>query len=492
MDIEGNIVGYCLPTIEGPEMYVPLNADNVIREVQGYSDGGSIDLDLEVYSYKDLSDGELADCKEYAAKGFGNEALKADVVGHMGKLPAIKSFIGGALFGGLAILTKSPLMGYWGARDLYGGYKYLTKDLKGCDERKQIAEDITLGLEAIDGEDAALREKVEGLGEYFDGLHGTEKEIYQAMEEEAGRLEFTEAKEFYHEKFKTANREKKGFFEAMKNAGQGFMKFVTGNYDLGVEKKTSTFEIHQAPDDISTEKRDELVREVPIYLLPTKEGYSVYVDESPDMYFLLNDRDDANVKLSVRSPVELSDEQMSAITTHFVDYAKDTILMGKTLQHYSEEAQYTKGWKISRIFSDGLGAFFLYRGISGVFSGGLAALEPFQAAIGGNMIASTELIEKQKNKRMAEHTKELIAGVDKLHERIVGAEQVHHAGLEHMEELMLKYDTKEEAYINAFNDASEVGLAPFTALYHRMALAQQWEVSDQDRGIMTIERRDEE
>lgn len=509
--LEKSLVGYVLPTLEGYETYTGTNTEEYCRLVK--EKGLSTDLGLEMYSPETLSQGELEDVKENIVSQFGSQALAYDVTDKVGYLPAVGDAISAMIFGGMALATSNVLWGLFAVKNVFHTYSDV-KNLNQARSRKPFAEDVALNLDVYQGTNDYFISKLDDLYTAFENAHGSEAEIYHTMMEKSEELDLPEVATFYQGKYEIEARLKKTGWEKVQQAAGGVKKAIKNFFTstktedfvspspepTGAElpetmvttmnqmmtKKGKEVQMRLVDRDLEHTRSDKgrNVRDIPAYVIPTKDGFEVYADEKFDMFYLMSAKDDINVRINLRTPENFSQDKIDLIADKLEDHIYDTIYKSNKLDLLQQEAQYSKGGLFGRIVSDGFGGYMLASG-SGLLGG---TPSPFKIGFGAYLIARSEFIARETNKRMSEHLKGLVSGVDEFHERIGDIVISEHKGLTRVNEIMETFDDAEDAYTQVFHEVNSLGLNRFEKIFYTKALSEQWDLKSPGGPIITIGR----
>ena len=343
MDVEDldsmAMVGYILPDFNDRDIYIPADTDYYCKLcIEGKA---TENLKLEIYSPYELSDGEISEAKEDVVSRFGAQALAYDVVERRGYLPVIGDLVSAAISGGLAA-TSGALSGWffglYAGMSLTNAYKHY-KNLREAREKKKFAEDVALHLDAYQGHDPELEEKIRILHKTFDETHGSEEYIYRTMAEEADELGLPEIASYYRSKLDPPQ------INIGNNDGGWGRKIMRGirkilgsdddepvirddfRYKSVINQDTQTVEMRlKTPvDKIEGTGQFNPVRHIPVYVLPVKDGYEFYLQEKMDMFYLMSSRDDARVEIDLITPEGFGARDFDTVKERIVNHMYDTI-----------------------------------------------------------------------------------------------------------------------------------------------------------------------
>jgi hypothetical protein len=449
------LTGYLFPTLEGNVLYTGLHIKDLKLLVDEIAliKPSEYHVGYEVYSSSPISEGEFADYKEDIVKEFGELSFIMDINDHLGYQPIVRDAVSACLFGSMAFFTKSPILFYFAYLDLRRLATNIQEKFLGYKQRAEISEKIAVNMEIRKGSDPTLKNKLDNLTSYFNTLEGNEETIYHKMMTKSKELGFEEAEEFYKELYEKATGYKLTWWQRWKKKLHKLANHFYDTYDI-------------KPHTILKRKiigKSIKVREIPVYALPTKEGYEIYVEQTPDMYHLAK-RDDIRFKLKIRAPEKLSEIEINEIKENLPQYFLDTTYQPLKLEQLMEKTMYEKD-TFQRIIGDGLGLHFLIKGLKHDV--------PTSAAIGAYLIINTEIFGRWQNRKLLPHAKEKLEGIDKLNEKLTeNIDVVVHEGLKEIKEAIEQSDNVKDGYTDAYNIASQK-LKNYAEIYHQKALHHQ-------------------
>lgn len=486
---ETTYIGFAIPTLEGIQTIYDLDVNEYCATAASNNDTGE-NVSMEVYAPFHLSKGELADVKEEIVTKFGTLAMNYDLTERIGYLPIASEAFKGATWVGVGAASKDAGQYLGAAQNFFKAYtNYMA--LNKAENEKPIAQNAALNFDVYQGSREELAEKVNELGKTYLDAHGTEAEIYETLMDKARDLELDLAAAVYEHKLVSASRGEHQIEREQKPFFSGIFEGLFGGGEA-VGPNTVERDPNHPRDTRSN------VREIPGFILPVKDGYEIHINETSEMYYLIADRPDIAVELNLRAPEGFHHDDMEGLQETIVNHLYDTVYMENKMSLLMEEAMKLKGDFFSRVISDVIGAYNIYKGVKGLFTkpetdenGEPVPREnPLkQIASGIHSIVDAEYFNRQTNKKAAEQLRDMINSVDDFHQRIDGIVLSEHRGLTHLDTIMASYDTAEKAYCKAFHDVDDVNLSAFKPMFYQKALAEQWDIGGQSKPVATIGRR---
>jgi len=528
-----NLNFYALPTYDGyrwtdnfGEVYNKMQKKGKIAVLDG-----KVTVDVNIYSPKPLSPGELRGVSDDIENDVGKLYIEQDLSADKGKTEALVKGVDTLVNCAWGVVYK-PMFAF-AAISGYGAVRAAVRNTKAPKRRAVLEEMLDASENPLENTDGKKLELVKAIDSEFKSYRNLgEAKTYSTLRNKSKELQFGEAEQFYSGLVEGAQpptsfgdlvkrfgkRTKRKALDSYNklNSRPGFVKAkavvealetpVSSGLDYVERTIRSVYRGYRFRHNPDTEKDDdnglrgrtgggseekpkpkEKVK-ILAKCMPVRDGYEIVLADSFSNDGLYHKLAEKNVEpvITIAAPADfrttiIKDE--AAFEERLRDSLLDEVYQGEKLTRVATR------WKTKQQIKTGKGKSSLAIG-GGMLYWGVRKANPmnFWSLMGGSQLVSTLITGPLKNrmlKRQYQHYQTVEAGMERVYNESK-VEFAHDARMDSFERVMRESESDVMAYSNAAREAERIGMEDAQNFYTELALSSLDRNLSPKRGALRI------